>query len=551
MPNFVNTFIRDVASRPVYIVIGLVLVLLSIAASYTTYHYIKQNIQRDLLSSLVTVNETTKKGLQLWMEEEKSVVKSWALNNEILVSHIHSLLAVSPTKNELIEHPATEKIREYLRPLIDSKDYLGFFVISREKINIASMRNGNLGQVNLLNDNEGMLDRALSGETVMSLPQISDVPLRDKHGDLISDMPTMFVVSPVYNKQERIIALLACRINPSKNFTHLLQLGRIGESGETYAFNKNAKLISDSRFDSILIRAGLIKAGQSAILRISVRDPGRDLTRQTFPFKDIDIENAPLTAMAKSATAGISDSNLEGYRDYRGILVVGAWKWNEALGFGITTEIDFDDAYKTLFIIKWAIIGMTVLSMLLLLVTGAFLIRGMNVAEKQSHEDGLTGLANRRMLDYRLKTELDHAVRNKFPLTVCMMDVDHFKVFNDHSGHVAGDDVLRTVASTLESALKRKTDMVARYGGEEFCAILPDTSLEQAGHVAESFRLAIEQKKISRNQADDNPWITVSVGCVSRVFDSLTDINEIFAMADEALYQAKKSGRNCVKFYQE
>ena len=159
--------------------------------------------------------------------------------------------------------------------------------------------------------------------------------------------------------------------------------------------------------------------------------------------------------------------------------------------------------------------------------------------------DELTNLFNRRGFDSRLHLEWNHAKRDQTPLGLLIIDIDFFKKYNDEYGHLQGDEVLKTVAKVLESTLKRSVDFPARWGGEEFAVLLPGTELNGALIVAERIRKNIEKEKISCTNGDITR-ITVSIGvnvCLPKQDISIQNyINE----ADNALYEAKRTGRNKV-----
>ena len=159
-----------------------------------------------------------------------------------------------------------------------------------------------------------------------------------------------------------------------------------------------------------------------------------------------------------------------------------------------------------------------------------------------AHLDGLTGLPNRRRLDAKLDEELGRSRRAQRPLSVVLIDVDHFKRYNDSLGHVAGDECLKHVARILGGAALRAGDLVARYGGEEFIGVLPDTSLPQALDRAEALRTAIEGEAIPHPSAG---VLTISLGA-STTFSRRTTVEQLVAAADRALYEAKSTGRNRV-----
>ncbi|MFS2160037.1 sensor domain-containing diguanylate cyclase [Pseudomonas sp. Pseusp122] len=158
--------------------------------------------------------------------------------------------------------------------------------------------------------------------------------------------------------------------------------------------------------------------------------------------------------------------------------------------------------------------------------------------------DGLTGLSNRRHLDQFMEQEWALALRSGQPLSLLMIDVDHFKAFNDRHGHHGGDEALRRVAQTLSQAVRRPADQAARYGGEEFLAVLPSTDLPGSLLVAEKIRCAIEAMPHFDN---DTQPITVSIGIATQTVRPHDQLAMLFSMADKALYEAKRKGRNRVE----
>ncbi|RRR65335.1 MAG: diguanylate cyclase [Candidatus Viridilinea halotolerans] len=170
-----------------------------------------------------------------------------------------------------------------------------------------------------------------------------------------------------------------------------------------------------------------------------------------------------------------------------------------------------------------------------------------DLLEKISMQDGLTGIPNRRHFDERAQLEWQRARRSGLPLALVMMDVDHFKLYNDHYGHGAGDVCLQQVAQTLVQYAKRPLDLVARYGGEEFVVLLPETTLEGALQLAEQMRLAIERLAIPHDLSSVAEVVTLSVGVAVHGRESTkTNLQHLQKCADQALYQAKHQGRNRV-----
>lgn len=167
-----------------------------------------------------------------------------------------------------------------------------------------------------------------------------------------------------------------------------------------------------------------------------------------------------------------------------------------------------------------------------------------NTALRNANTDSLTSLSNRRYFDESFALEFQRMTRSGEPLSLLMLDVDRFKNFNDHYGHLAGDNCLRQIGLTLTNNVTRVTDIVARYGGEEFVVVLVDTDKEGAVHVAERIRMAVEALAIPHLDSDVADIVTVTIGVVTVYPSSKVSIDQVIAMADDALYHAKDAGRN-------
>ena len=160
--------------------------------------------------------------------------------------------------------------------------------------------------------------------------------------------------------------------------------------------------------------------------------------------------------------------------------------------------------------------------------------------------DGLSGVFNRRYFDQQLGVEWARSTRSSSPLSAIMIDVDHFKLYNDHYGHQAGDDCLRQIAMALKACLKRPADLVARYGGEEFGCILPDTAFDDAMGLANEMERKVRALGIPHEASSVARVVTVSVGVATRTVDSVDDAVAMIGLADAQLYDAKQSGRGRV-----
>lgn len=165
-------------------------------------------------------------------------------------------------------------------------------------------------------------------------------------------------------------------------------------------------------------------------------------------------------------------------------------------------------------------------------------------AQTHAITDSLTGLLNRRCFEETLRHEFGHLRRSALPISLIMFDVDHFKLFNDTYGHLAGDECLRRIADAFRSVVSREQDVLVRYGGEEFIAILPDTGSDGALLLADQIRMAVVSLRIPHATSPTAGHVTVSVGAVTANPADISSPEKLVRLADEALYQAKDEGRN-------
>ena len=363
--------------------IALVIVLAGFALSR-----VEEKIKTDVGKALQIVQQTTRESLNLWIETNKFDLTRLAGDPRIVFLAEQQLL-VPRNKDDLLKSPALNELRRFFQNNKDRFGQANYFIIAADFVNIASIDDKNIGSKNpIASQALDLLHKAFKGETVMVPPIWADAVSTSSSGVNSANIPTMFFVAPIKNLQGQIIATVARQIDPSQDFTRLIQLGRIGNTGETYAFGRYGKLLSESRFEEDLRKAGLLDPGEKSILSVSVRDPGGDLTKGFSP--SVPRYQQPLTLMAEQATKGKSGLNVEGYRDYRGVPVHGAWLWDDELDIGLTTEIDEADALGPYFTTRAVIL--TVLGITVLLALGSILFAVLievraNRALHKSHEE--------------------------------------------------------------------------------------------------------------------------------------------------------------------
>jgi two-component system, chemotaxis family, response regulator WspR len=168
--------------------------------------------------------------------------------------------------------------------------------------------------------------------------------------------------------------------------------------------------------------------------------------------------------------------------------------------------------------------------------------------QRLTNVDGLTGLSNRRYFNEYIEAEWKRALRARAPLSLLMIDVDHFKDYNDTYGHVAGDEVLKKIAGTVADGCRRSTDLAARYGGEEFAAILPLTPAGDLPFIAERLGRSVEALRLPHPASSTGPFVTISIGGATIVPQFSSILAEFIEAADRALYRAKHAGRNRAAF---
>jgi len=182
---------------------------------------------------------------------------------------------------------------------------------------------------------------------------------------------------------------------------------------------------------------------------------------------------------------------------------------------------------------------------------GTKLNQAYELIRSQAVTDDLTGIPNRRSFLDRTRTEFSRSRRNKYSLSVIMIDIDHFKSYNDTYGHERGDECLKKVALAIQKTLKRPSDFCARYGGEEFIIVLPYTTQEGAIFIAEEMRAAVKNLEIEHEKSSPAGIVSISLGVATADNNLSVSYEDLIRQSDKALYLAKEKGRNRVEVYTE
>lgn len=551
------------------------MVIISVFTTLALQH-IENNSKENIHASLQTVLITTQEALHLWLREQLEEI-DFEINRPKTIELTERVLNNAA---ELENKIALNKLTKLMNDRVKVNNYKGFTIISPKRKIIAASKIYQIGTTSIIQQQrKEYLNRVFSGETLFIPTIISDVPVLSQSGRKVTNLTSVYIASPIINNQGRIIAVMVFALNPQTNFTRIMKLGRIGETGETYAFDKSARLITDIRFNAQLKSDGELSRDDEAVMTIKITDPGVNLVKH--PGTGIAKELRPLTLMATKAISNNSAPYIESYRDYRGVQVFGVWLWDKVLDIGITTEIDKSEAIlphvetrKTIYVILFFVILLS-FGLIILFIKNKENEKQIVIAHKEHLEelvsqrtqelektnlelkriseiDPLTQIANRRAYDKALELKISDVYRTTRPLSLLMIDIDLFKLFNDNYGHDAGDEVLFLVAQTIAEALPRNTDMVARYGGEEFTVLLAATDSKGAVSVAERIRLNIELKSIEHQYSTIADILTVSIGCTTLTEkENKLTAHAFFKQADQALYLAKNQGRNRCVVYQD
>ena len=310
-------------------------------------------IKTQISSQLQTILSANREALRAWVGSMKTQVEFFAQDMHLrsLVTDLATISQQSNGKSALLGAQQQATLRAMLKPAAEGRGFNGFVVLSTNFLVLASMHDQLIGMESPPG-NDVAFEPSLQQGPIVTHPFPSVALLTDSQGKLRTGVPTMFAVAPIHGVDGKVVAMLGLRIVPEKDFTRILATARAGETGETYAFNSQGLMLSESRFDDQLKQLTLIPDAEDShsILSIELRDPMVDLTKgKASSRRRADM---PSTRAVASATAGNEGVDVNGYRDYRGVPVVGAWTWLPDLNLGLVTEMDVAEAFHPLWIIR-------------------------------------------------------------------------------------------------------------------------------------------------------------------------------------------------------
>lgn len=328
---------------------------------------VEATLRREMAATLQTILKADVTALRTWMEEQAANAQILTLNDQVvrLAQELVTLESQAAAPEQaLLQARAQADLRASLAPSMKIYGYTDFFLVSPSSRVLASRQDAAVGKP-LTGYRQEFFQKVLQGKPAVSLPFRSPLLLPDEQGELKAGLPSMFAATALCDKSGKPFAVLGLRIRPDGKFTEIIQVARQGATGETFAFDRRGLFLSQSRFDDDLKRMGLLadQPDTKSVLTLELRDPQVNMTEGHRP--SLRRQEQPLTRMAAEAVAGKNGVDVEGYRDYRGVPVIGAWVWLPDHDFGMATEIDVAEAFQSLYIMRiafWSLLGLLAFS---------------------------------------------------------------------------------------------------------------------------------------------------------------------------------------------
>jgi len=412
--------------------LSILVALILGAIGWRVYESVEAAMHDRMAAELTTIRDADVEALRVWMrnQEEKAQVLA---QSEVVRAAARDLamLADAVDSPELVlqRTKPLALLRSFLLPRLELFGYGDFLRVSPSNRVAAANDVVAIGKPLGSNQRE-FFQNVLRGRPRVSLPFRSVLLLPDEKGELKTGLPTMLTAAPVRDEGGNPVAVLALRIRPEAEFTAILQVARSGKSGETFVFDQNGLLLSQSRFDDDLKRVGLLAdlPDSRSILTLELRDPQVNMVAGERP--SLHRADQPLTRLVASAVSGKSGVNVSGFRDYRGVPSIGAWVWLPEYGFGVASKVDVAEAYRPLYILRftfWGLFGLLALCAIAILI---FLV----MLERQGNAMRRAVLASKQLGQYTLEDRIGsggmgtvyrarHALLRR-PTAVKLLDID-------------------------------------------------------------------------------------------------------------------------------
>lgn len=369
------------------------------AVGYWVRNRVDTATRTELASRLTTLLYADVAALRLWFSQQEADAKTLAADVRFQDAVIELAdLAQNPdvSQEALTNCVPAKSLMVYLKPVLETQRYVDYVIIGTEKKILASSHPRMVGRL-APRGYDTFTERALRGRSSVSRPFAREATASQR-----AEGPTMFVSAPVKPAAGKVVAVLALRMRPEEQFSQIFSVARAGESGEAYAFDRRGMMLTSSRFDDELKKLGLIPddAEATAILNLRLLDPEVNLQLGEQPKKPRN--NLRLTRMAAAAVLGDDGVDVEGYRNYRGVKVVGAWAWLPEYGMGVATEVSTVEAFQTLYMLRQAFLVL----FLLLALSGVAIFGFTLMVERLEASIRKGALGERRLGQYVLVQEI-------------------------------------------------------------------------------------------------------------------------------------------------
>ena len=346
--------------KVVGIVVGLLFLCLVVVSTWYALLRLENSARTGVGESLESVLLTTHEALALWERQSKLQMVD-IVESPVMRGLTQSLLTLPADKAVLEDSPQLWNIRKFMNKAQSSRRFIEFSILSKNYLNYATSDNADLLEKNVLSiQRPRVLDKAFLGSTLFVPPVLVENDHAGLHKQGMQSLVT--IAAPIRDADGQVLAVLLLYYDTSDNYQRIISLGRVGATGETYAFDKSGMLVSESRFDDRLRALGLIGKDQKGVLNLRIADPGVNLAEgHVFDSETVH----PLTEGVKNATMGRSGLDVGGYRDYRGMPVFGAWLWDDNLGLGLIAEMDVDEALGSYRLVRNTVIGVILITIML------------------------------------------------------------------------------------------------------------------------------------------------------------------------------------------
>lgn len=362
--------------------ISLFNIMIIFSVIYLTLQDNEESTQKNIKQNITYVVEATSRRLNNWINEQQVQLQQISANHDFILFTQNLIREFEHSKN-ISNHIDVNNIKQLIdNTRLDNND---FYLINSAYINIASNQKHAIGQTNIIGSNQPntLLD-VFSGRTRFIAPFKPSIVATSEQIAPKNQPYNMFMATPVKNSQGKVIAVLLAKIKMTGHLSSIMQQGRIGQTGESYLVSAQGEMLTKSRFASALKHSEYFKGLQQQGKSIPLKDPQQNLL-ETPIFKQ-DMNHKPYTTMAShliAAAENINTStksrstiahNIQGYHDYRGITVYGAWLWDYQHGFGIATEIDVDEAMQDVWLLRNKLMVIALITLLLTLTSNTFTI---------------------------------------------------------------------------------------------------------------------------------------------------------------------------------